>query len=510
MAKGVLRTLLAGNCRSRRWYRVHGPRPLYRGSSPPRWSPHVPLAHPVGPRIGPWWSFTPGLLGSGMRSGVRGFVAAAVAGILLVLPAPSVGQSALSADPSVGPFEEGSPASVGMSAEGLDEATALLQAHIDAGDIAGVVAAVVRDGTLVYHQALGHRDLESGDPMPHDALFRIYSMTRPITALGILMLHEDGLLEVNDPVQRYLPKFAGQEVLRDAFSMDPSETRPREGDITLAQLLTHTSGVGSRGSALYRTHGVHSWDQTLEEVVDNVAALPLFEDPGTRYRYGMHSEILGRVIEEVSGLSLPEFFQERIFGPLGMTDTMFRVDPPRRHRLATVYRPDPDGRLHPHQMESVPVTEERALTSSGVGLVASTMDLLRFSQFILDGGRIMGGDGGGEPLEEEPLLRPETLRMIMENAVPEGLLPLGGSGYWAGSGWSLGGFAVVLDPYAYGHGVNPDEIWWDGSAGTRFWIDPHENMVTIIQAQISPAGGNGFREGFKSRVHASILERRSP
>jgi CubicO group peptidase (beta-lactamase class C family) len=448
-----------------------------------------------------------------MRGGVRGFNVAAAAAItllLLVLPTPSVGQSALSGGQPLEPFAVGSPSSVGLSEDGLDQATALLQAHIDAGDIAGVVAAVVRDGTLVYHQALGYRDLESGNAMSHDALFRIYSMTRPITALGILMLHDDGLLDVDDPVQRYLPQFAGQEVLRDAASMDPSETRPRVGDITLAQLLTHTSGVGSRGSTLYRNHGVHSWDQTLEEVVDNVAALPLFEDPGTGYRYGMHSEILGRVIEVVSGRSLQEFLQERIFGPLGMTDTVFRVDSPRRHRLATVYRPDRDGCLRPHQMESIPVTEERALTSSGVGLVASTTDLLRFSQFILDGGRIRGDDGGEDPLGEEPLLRPETLRMIMENAVPEGLLPLGGSGYWAGSGWSLGGFAVVLDPSSYGHGVTPDEVWWDGSAGTRLWIDPHENMVTLIQAQVSPAGGNGFREGFKSRVHASIVERRTP
>jgi CubicO group peptidase (beta-lactamase class C family) len=270
--------------------------------------------------------------------------------------------------------------------------------------------------------------------------------------------------------------------------------------VTLAQLLTHTSGIGSRSSPLYRAHDVHGWDQTLEQVVKNVAALPLFEDPGTRYRYGMHAEVLGRVIEEVSGMSLEAFFQKRIFGPLGMTDTMFRVDASRRPRLATVYRPDEGGRLRPHQMETIPVTKRRTLTSSGVGLVSSTMDFLRFSQFLLDEGRVNG----------EPLLSPEAVRMMRENAVPEALLPLGESGYWAGSGWSLGGFAVVLDPTAYGHAVNPGEFWWDGSAGTRFWIDPHENMITIVNAQVSPAGGNGFRERFKTLVYEAIQERRTP
>jgi len=443
-----------------------------------------------------------------METTMRRFILNGMAVVGLFLPHLAVAQGQDRPDPEPQApdrvsapltLESAAPASVGLSEEGLGRVTAALQEHIDAGDIAGVVAAVVRDGKLVYREALGHRDLESGAPMPFDALFRMYSMTRPVTALGILMLHDEGRLDVNDPVQRYLPEFAGQEVLVDPSVTDPSRTRPRVGDVTLAQLLTHTSGIGSRSSPLYRAHNVHSWDQTLDQVVRNVASLPLFEDPGTRYRYGMHAEVLGRVIEEVSGMSLEAFFQERIFAPLGMTDTVFRVDASRRSRLATVYRPDDGGFLRPHQMETIPVTEARALTSSGVGLVASTMDFLRFSQFLIDEGRVDG----------EQLLSPEAVRMMRENAVPEVLLPLGTSGYWAGSGWSLGGFAVVLDPSAYSHTVNPDEFWWDGSAGTRFWIDPHENLVTIVNAQVSPAGGNGFRERFKTLVYEAIEERRS-
>ncbi|MEX0740371.1 MAG: serine hydrolase domain-containing protein [Pseudohongiella sp.] len=386
------------------------------------------------------------------------------------------------------------PKDAGLAPDKLALATDALQAQIDAGDIAGVVAAVVKDGKLVYHEALGHMNIETGAAMSFDALFRTYSMTRPITALGILMLHDDGLLDVNDPVQKYLPQFAGQQVLQDASEPDVAATRPREGDITLAQLLTHTSGIGSRSSAFYRAHNVHGYDQTLTQVVDNVAALPLFEDPGTRYRYGMHSEILGRVVEVVSGMDILTFYQQRIFAPLGMTDTVFYVDAARQNRLATVYRPDDNGQLQPIEMETIPVTEPRALTSTGVGLVSSTMDFLRFSQLFLDNGRING----------EQLVSADVVRMMAENAVPDALLPIGGSGYWLGSGWSLGGMAVVMDATTYNHRVNQGEYWWDGSAGTRFWIDPQENMITIIMAQVSPASGNGFRERFKTLVYDAI------
>ena len=391
-------------------------------------------------------------------------------------------------------FTIATPAEVGLSAEKLALATEALQARVDAGDVAGVVAAIIKDDRLVYAEAVGHRDIEQNAPMPFDALFRTYSMTRPVTALGIIMLHDRGLLNVHDPVQKYLPQFASQGVLGNPESTFVFSIRPRVGDITLAQLLTHTSGIGSRSSQQYRTRNVHSYDQTLQQVVDNVAALPLFENPGTRFRYGMHSEVLGRVIEVVTGTDIETFFQQEIFAELGMTDTVFYVDPARAARLATVYRPDDEGRLRPHEMEAIPVTEARALKSSGVGLVSSTADFLKFSQLLLNNGRVNG----------RQFISPEAVRLMSENAVPDDLLPIGSNGYWAGSGWSLGGFAVVLDPSAYNHRVNPGEYWWDGSAGTRFWIDPAENMITIVMAQVSPSGGNGFRERFKTLVYEAL------
>lgn len=391
-------------------------------------------------------------------------------------------------------LELATPSSVGLSPEKLAQVTSTLQAQIDAGDIPGVVAAVVKDGKLVYAEALGYSDLDRRTVMPFDALFRTYSMTRPITALGIVMLHDRGLLDVNDSVQTFLPQFALQPVLIAPDATDVSATRLRQGDVTLAQLLTHTSGIGSRSSQLYRQNNVHSYDQTLEQVVDNVARLPLFEDPGTQYRYGMHAEILGRVIEVVTGLDIETFYQQWIFEPLGMTDTVFYVGPDRAGRLATVYRPDANGQLLAHEMESIPVTEPRVLKSSGVGLVSSTMDFLRFSQLLLNDGQVNG----------QQLISPQATRMMAENAVPDALMPIGGSGYWAGSGWSLGGFAVALDPSAYNHTVVQDEFWWDGSAGTRFWIDPHNNMISIVMSQVSPASGNGFRERFKTLVYEAL------
>lgn len=399
--------------------------------------------------------------------------------------------------PAVPGFEGANPDSLGLSSEKLQEVTAALQSHIDAGDIPGVVAAVIKDGKLVYAEALGFKHIGEQRPMSFDALFRTYSMTRPITSTAILILYDRGLLDINDPVQKYLPQFADQAVLQDASRADVREIRARNGDVTIAQLLTHTSGLGDRNSALYRANNVHSYDQTLAQVVDNVAALPLFEDPGTAYRYGLHAEVLGRIIEVVSGQDIMSFYQQELFEPLGMTDTVFYVDDSRRERLATVYRPDAEGRLRPHEMEHIPVTEPRALTSSGVGLVSSTADFLRFSQLFLDGG--LAPDG-------RRILSEEAVRMAAENAVPDALMPIGPSGYWAGSGWSLGGFAVALDPSAYNHTVNLGEFWWDGSAGTRFWIDPEQNMISIVMAQVSPAGGNGFRERFKTLVYEALAD----
>lgn len=426
--------------------------------------------------------------------------------LLLSLTLLALAYTKAAAQPARDALPRATPEAMGMSAAALDRATALLQSHIDAGDIAGVVAAVMRDGHVVHHVALGVRDVNTGEPMPKDALFRLYSMTRPVTSTAILLLHDEGRLSVHDPLVKWLPVFAAQPVLTDAAdgarrdagpAIPPA--RPRRGDITLAHLLTHSSGIGSRDAPLYRAHDVHRWDKTLAEVVNGVAALPLFEDPGTRFRYGMHAEVLGRVIEAVTGQPVETFLRERIFQPLGMRDAVFRVDAARAPRLATVHRKNADGRLSPYAMEPLDVTDDRRLVSAGVGLVASTEDMLHFGQFFLNEGRA----------RDRRLLSPAAVRMARENAVPDALLPLPGGGYWGGSGWTLGGFAVALDPSRYPHPVRRGEFWWDGSAGTRFWIDPVERLVIVVNAQISPAGGGGFRERFRAAVEEALVVRKA-
>jgi CubicO group peptidase (beta-lactamase class C family) len=396
-------------------------------------------------------------------------------------------------------FPTATPAEVGLSAAKLDKVTQALQAHVDAGDIAGAVAAVVRDGKLVYAKAVGQRDIASNAPMTLDSLFRVYSMSRPIASVGILMLQDEGRLNVNDPIRKYLPKFADQKVLLDPKVQDPGQTRPRKGDITLANLMTHTSGFGNRESKMYVDHHVRSWDQPLAQVVDNMAAMPLFTDPGTAYRYGESADVLGRIIEVVTGMKLEDFYQQRIFGPLGMTDAVYYVDPTRAGRLATVYRPQAGGKLQPFEIEPIPVTQRRALISA-VGLVASATDYLRFSQFFLNNGNVNG----------RQLLSPQAIQLAEKNAIPADVLPIGKTSYNVGTGWSLGGFAVVMDPTAYDHTVSRGEIWWDGSAGTRFWVDPKENMTTVIMAQVQPTDGGHFREQFKTLVYDAIEKHKSP
>jgi CubicO group peptidase (beta-lactamase class C family) len=389
------------------------------------------------------------------------------------------------------------PESVGLSSAGLERVTVALQSHIDAGHIAGVVGAVVRDGRLVYMEALGQADIEAARPMPEDAIFRLYSMARSITSLAAMILWEEGAFQLDDPISQYLPQFADQRVFNDARSPDMDQTKPRSGEITVEHLLLHTSGMGSRSSRIYRAEDVRSRSITLGQMVDNAARTPLFEDPGTNWRYGISTTILGRLVEVWSGMPLETFLEERVYEPLGMTDTGFWVDPDRADRLATVYRPSPEGELRPHQIEDVPFTEQPVLIEGGVGLVASTMDFLRFSQMFLNGGELDG----------RRVLQPETVAIMTVNRIPDALLPIGFGRPTLGQGWGLG-FSIVMDASQYRYPVNDGDFWWDGSAGTRFWIDPTENMVTIVMAQVSPSGGGGFREEFKTGVYDAIVEER--
>lgn len=389
------------------------------------------------------------------------------------------------------------PASAGMDAAKLELVTARLQQHIDDGDIPGVVAAVARDGKLVYFEALGQYDLENGREMRPDTLFRIYSMTRQVTSTAVLQQYEQGKFDLDDPISMYLPEFADQRVLLDPGSTDISQTRERVGDITVAHLLTHTSGLGPRSSALYREHNVRDKSISLDEMTSNAARIPLYHDPGTAFRYGIHATILGKLVEVWSGQPFDEYLQENLFEPLGMDSTMFWAEGEDAERLAVVYRPA-DGRLNPYQIEQVPWTSRPPLIEGGVGLLSTAPDFMRYSQMILNKGELDG----------KRVLQTATAELIYQNAVPDAAMPIGAGGYWLGSGWTLGGFNLVMDADAYDFPVSNGVIWWDGSAATRYFIDPNENMVMVIMGQVSPSRGGGFRENFRRLVDEAIDERR--
>ena len=394
-------------------------------------------------------------------------------------------------------IEKFSPVEVGMSPTSLDKATQRLQEHVDAGDIAGVVAAISRDGKVVYFESMGLMDIASDKPMQRDTLFRTYSMTRQVTTVAALILYDQGKFEMNDPIQLYLPEFKDQTVLLSSDSLDISEVKPRVGDITVQHLITHTSGLGGRGSRLYRENMIRDKSISLDQMVSNAAGIPLFHNPGTEFRYGIHATILGKLIEVWSGKPLEEFLIEELFSKLGMDSTMFWASGADQDRLATVYRPV-DGKLTPHEIETVPSTERPELIEGGVGLLSSVEDYLNFSQMILDLGKFEG----------QRILKKATAEMIYKNAVPETAMPIGDSGYWRGSGWTWGGFNIVLNPDTYDFPVTEGTIWWDGSAGTRYFIDPKQNIIIVIMAQVSPSSGGGFRENFSRLVDASIVERR--
>ena len=411
--------------------------------------------------------------------------------VLLTVGALAGGGAALRAQD----LPTATPESVGLSSPRLDEATRLLQSHVDAGDIAGVVAAVARRGQLVYLEALGELDRERGLAMRGDALFRLYSMTRPITSLAVMTLWEEDRFELDDPVSMYLPEFADQRVFADASDPDMTATRPRRTEMTVEHLLLHTSGLGGRGSSIYRAEQVRLRSITLPEMVSNAARVPLFEDPGTRWRYGISTTILGRLVEVWSGMPFDEFLQERVFEPLGMTDTVFHVDASRAGRFGPAYRPAPDGALRPHAIEAVPFTEQPALIEGGVGLVSTVRDYLRFAQMFLNRGELDG----------VRVLQPATVDLMTVNRVPDALLPIGFGAPQPGRGWTLG-FCVVMDADASPLPVREGTFWWDGSSGTRFFIDPVEDMVTVIMAAASPAYGNGFREGFVESVYRALVD----
>jgi CubicO group peptidase (beta-lactamase class C family) len=375
------------------------------------------------------------------------------------------------------------PESVGLSSERLAEATKLLEQFVADRKIAGAVAAVARQGKIAYLQAAGVQDLATRAPMSERTLFRIYSMSKPVTAVAVMMLHDQGRFQLSDPVAKYLPEFDGVTV---AGAADPSPRRPAR-PIFVEDLLLHTSGLSHRTSDVYRQLQVRSRDITLAKFIANIARAPLMEDPGRRFRYSEATTVLGRLVEIWSGKPFDVFLDEQIFRPLKMVDTVFVGDADRRPRLATVYTPDPSG-LAPTEIESVPFTERPALIEGAVGLVSTVPDYLRFSQMLLNRGELDG----------VRILKHETVARITSNGLPDPILKLRGGSM----GWGLANVNVEMDPASPLRG----EYGWDGTAGTIFWIHPARDMITILMTQSTPANPDRVRQKFKVLADAAVID----
>jgi CubicO group peptidase (beta-lactamase class C family) len=386
------------------------------------------------------------------------------------------------------PLPRSAPETVGLSAAKLREATTLLNQFVADRKIAGAVAGVARKGKVAYLEAFGVQDLQTRAPMTDRSLFRIYSMTKSFTSVAAMILHEEGRFGLKDPVSKYLPEFRQASVL----ASPDGTTRAPVREITVEDLMLHTSGLNHRTSEIYRAAKVRSRTMTLPQFIGNIVRVPLMEDPGTRYRYSEGTTVLGRLVEIWSGKPFDVFMTERVIRPLKLVDTAFWAAPDQRARLTTVYAPAPGGGLTPVELEDVPFSERPALLEGAVGLLSTVPDYLRFAQMLLNKGELDG----------LRLLSARTVELITSNGLSPAVLESRGGPM----GWGLANVNVLLDPARSSPPANKGEYGWDGSAGTIFWVDPSTEMVTVLMTQSSPANPDGVRQKFKTIVQQAIVK----
>ena len=382
-------------------------------------------------------------------------------------------------------LQRSAPEAVGMSSERLTRLHDGMQQLVDDGLLAGITTMVARRGQVVHFQTYGYRDIEAGDPMEEDAIFRIYSMSKPITGVALMTLYEEGKFRLSDPVQRYIPEFTDLKVAA-SWGGDGPVLEDADHPMTIRELMSHTAGlaygIGAPGptDSLYSARGVLSRQQTLQDMIDKLGAMPLRHQPGTRWYYSIAVDVQGYLIEVLSGRPFDEFLQERIFDPLRMVDTGFHVPEENHHRFVQYYRYDREGNLVPTANTGAAAGSRRFLDpttffSGGGGLVSTTTDYMRFSQMLLNGGELDG----------VRILSPTTIELMTRNQMPRDNPERS-----PGQGFGLD-FSVVLDPVA-SEFYSVGEYYWGGAAGTWFWIDPAEDLIVVgmIQQQGGPRRPN--------------------
>jgi len=371
------------------------------------------------------------------------------------------------------------PESVGLSSKELAKIDAFLQGLVDDGTLAGVVTLVARHGKTVHASAMGMKDIAAGEPLALDTIFRIFSMTKPVTGVAMSICHDLGFWQPDDPIARHLPAFEGVRVFDGVAPDGLLKSAAAQSAPTLRQLLTHTAGLSygfDPNDPLDRAYQkAKVWEsETLAEMADKVAALPLAYQPGTKWKYSMSMDVQGAMIERWTGETLPDFYRKRIFEPLGMVDTAFHTPPEKRARLAKLYRFSPTQKklLEAPSILGRDYETPPKLGNGGGGLVSTATDYARFAQMLLNGGELDG----------KRIVSASALQAQMSNHLSDEILA-GGFGVGLqqirpGYGHGYDG-AVFHDPDAAGVPVGKGTYQWDGAAGTWFWVDPVHDLLYV-------------------------------
>jgi CubicO group peptidase (beta-lactamase class C family) len=392
------------------------------------------------------------------------------------------------------------PEEAGLSSGRLKRVDAMAQRYVDEGKLAGLVTLVARHGRVAHFGKCGVQNLETGAPMDYDTIFRIYSMTKPITTVALMMLYEQGLFQLRDPVSRFLPEFKGIKVwVSEGELIDPVR------EISIYDLLTHTAGLSYGGyeetgipvDKLYDEANLDNIEITNQEMVRRIASLPLLYHPGEKWFYSVATDVVGHLVEVIAGMPLDSYFEERILVPLGMEDTAFYVPDAKMDRFAALYGPGQDGSLKLLDDPSTGAySKPPRLLAGGHGLVSATTDYLLFCQMLLNGGELNG----------VRLLGRKTVELMAMNHLPESMIPIG----WPpdimhGYGFGLG-FRVRVDDAQAGLLGSVGEYAWGGYASTSFFIDPREELIAILMPQFIPSGHYPILEEFRVLVYQVLVD----
>jgi CubicO group peptidase (beta-lactamase class C family) len=396
---------------------------------------------------------------------------------------------------------------LGLSSQRLARIDGWMDRLVADGKLAGLSVTVARRNHVAYSRCSGLADRERGVPMAEDAIVRIYSMTKPLTSVAIMMLYEEGHFQLDDPITRFLPCFRNQRVLAGG-ARGKVETVPAVRDITFRDLLTHTSGLtygfmeSTLVDALYRSGGVdfQTSKASLAEVVERAATMPLLAQPGTAWNYSIATDVLGHLVAVISGRSFDDFLQERVIRPLGMVDTGFHVPAEKIGRFAANYGRGPDGTLALIDDPATSrFTQAGRIPSGGGGLCSTAADYLRFCRMMLKKGELDG----------IRLLGRKSVELMTTNHLGGDMAAMGQPRFsessYEGIGFGLG-FSVMLDPARAQVLGTPGEYAWGGAASTAFWIDPAEEMAVILLTQLMPSSTYPIRRELRVLTYQAIVD----